>query len=264
MEVIMKFESRPVTCILLVLLMIASAWVYSLWTAVVIMPQDAYVELLNQNKDLRFQNHAIRAQVLKFETERNDRILCGKPPFDYALALILMNEGVYSNDSDDRGKETVYGITRYWVPDHPIWDEVDRIKLTSKNLTSDLKNSPTIQRQVRNWYRNIWNTYGLDQYPIQFSTTVFDIMVNCGQFAAINMVQKAANSLNYNHRFGSDLIVDGIWGKHLSKTLAQIMEYGLSDKLTMLLTAQKTTHYMGLANNKPSQRKFIVGWLSRR
>lgn len=84
-----------------------------------------------------------------------------KQNFEKALRFVLRWEGGYSNDPDDPGGETNFGICKR---DHPNVD--------IKNLTA---------RQAGEIYRaKYWTPAGCDALPAPLDQIVFDAAVNCG------------------------------------------------------------------------------------
>jgi lysozyme family protein len=86
--------------------------------------------------------------------------------FDDAFAAVIGVEGVYSNDPNDPGGETKYGISKRAYPNTDI-----------KNLTLD---------QAKAIYRSdYWNPLQLDAKPWPTALLLFDCAVNQGRtFAA--------------------------------------------------------------------------------
>ena len=67
-----------------------------------------------------------------------------------AVQFSLDREGVYSNDANDRGQLTVYGISRYFNPDADIWPLVDA--LPHPLTTSAIKSNPAILDAAISFY----------------------------------------------------------------------------------------------------------------
>ena len=82
------------------------------------------------------------------------------------------NEGGYSNNPNDRGGETKYGISSRWYPNEDI-----------KNLTRE--------RADALLYRDYWLAPRINQLPDEFADIVFDDGVVQGQPTAIRNLQKA-------------------------------------------------------------------------
>ena len=87
--------------------------------------------------------------------------------------LVLGTEGGYSNDPDDPGGETIWGITRR---DHPdLWVE----------------GRPSIEDAQDRYFTHYWRKAGCDRLAEPFDLLVFDSAVNQGIYPAVLAVQKA-------------------------------------------------------------------------
>jgi len=75
--------------------------------------------------------------------------------FDKAIKFVLKWEGKYSNDPQDPGGETKYGISKRSYP------ELDISKLTLKQA-----------KEI--YYQNYWLKCGCDSLPYPFNIVVFD------------------------------------------------------------------------------------------
>jgi len=89
--------------------------------------------------------------------------------FDKAIKFVLKWEGGYSNDLNDPGGETKYGISKRSYP------ELDISKLTLKQA-----------KEI--YYQNYWLKCGCDSLPYPFNIVVFDTAVNMGRRRAMNFL----------------------------------------------------------------------------
>lgn len=153
--------------------------------------------------------------------------------FDYLLRV----EGGYSDDKNDKGGKTKFGIT-----------EEDARKYGYKSRMRDL------QLEVADIYnKNYYHKNGLDTLKSdKIALSVCDFIVNSGAWGA----EKAQAALN---ELGFDLRVDGILGE---KSLAALNEVDEAKFLEKYHDLQRR-YYRVLAANKPSQKKFLTGWLNR-
>ncbi len=145
--------------------------------------------------------------------------------FDEAVDVILTFEGGYSNDPDDKGGETKYGISKKAFPDIDI-----------KNLTRD---------DAKLIYKNqYWNPIQGDKLPPEVSIMIFDMAVNSGTYKAATIMQ--------------DIIkvkVDGIIGKNTLKAISE------KNPLEFLIefTVERILFYASLSSFK----KYKRGWITR-
>lgn len=154
--------------------------------------------------------------------------------FRNVVERTLKMEGDYANDPDDVGGETRFGISKAQYPDLDI-----------RNLTLD---------QAKEIYeRDYWNSLRLGEIASdRVAWKVFDIAVNCGTPRAANMLQRAVG-----------VEQDGIVGR---ETIARVNEnIAIRNTQTVLdtLAELQARHYAKAVRNKPTNAKFIVGWMDR-
>jgi len=89
--------------------------------------------------------------------------------FEKAIKFVLKWEGGYSNDPNDPGGETKYGISKRSYP------ELDISKLTLKQA-----------KEI--YYQNYWLKTSCDELPFPFNIVVFDTAVNMGRRRAIELL----------------------------------------------------------------------------
>ena len=98
--------------------------------------------------------------------------------FKEALDFVLKWEGGYSNNLNDPGGETRFGISKRSYP------ELDISKLT-------LKQAEKI------YYENYWLKAGCDKLPFPLSICVFDCSVNMGRSRAKEILDKCYGWQDY-------------------------------------------------------------------
>ena len=148
--------------------------------------------------------------------------------FEEAFIFTLNNEGGYSDDPNDKGGETKFGISKKSHPDKDI-----------KNLT---------KTEAEIIYRTeYWNV--LYQYlPKELGIKLFDIGVNIGVKRAIRVLQNALN--NY---FDKELKIDGEFGK---LTLSACLSVD-KESLYSCYLFEISWYYNSLQSN------YFKGWLNR-
>jgi len=133
------------------------------------------------------------------------------PDFEKAFLLTVAFEGGDSNDPDDRGGRTRYGISQRAYPD------LDISKLT-------LEDAKALYR------RDCWDKCGCDRMNDQrHAEIVFDIAVNMGVSAAKEL----------------------------------LMETLKIDAFAMAMAVKRIKRYVRICQAKPSQKKFLLGWICR-
>ena len=155
--------------------------------------------------------------------------------FEHAVSFVLAHEGGYSNDIDDDGGETKFGISKRIYPDLDI-------------------NALTVEQAKAIYKRDFWEPQLYkDIKNVNLATKVFDLAVNMGSNWAHRLVQRSLRAT------GQDILEDGILGP---MTLAAINKADLTDLLAAL-KSEAAGYYRTLAATKPKRAKFLKGWLKR-
>jgi lysozyme family protein len=162
--------------------------------------------------------------------------------FDRAIPYILANEGSeFTNDVDDRGGATKYGITlrtAKTVPGCENWTE-DDIKNLSEEKAKDI------------YYALFWKFEGISDQRV--ATKLLDVFVNLPPRNAIKVFQSSANVC------GSRIVVDGLWGLRTINAINDNNPQCILEKIVLLLSQ----YYNSIVKVNSSQAKFLKGWLNR-
>lgn len=135
----------------------------------------------------------------------------------------------YVNDPADAGGETKFGIAKN-----------SNTSVNIKTLTWD---------QCSSIYRKkYWDPLSLDKVPDNVATVIFDCSVNHGPGTAAKFLQGAVGAAE-----------DGQIGP---KTLALVNSKSADDIVRKVLDRRRA-FFRNIVANKPSQAKFINGWLAR-
>jgi len=153
-----------------------------------------------------------------------------------AFAEVLIYEGNYSNDPDDPGGETRYGISKRAFPDEDI-----------ANLTLD--------RAHDIYMEDYWKPLRCGNIGSQLiANELFEQGVNMGTGTAVMVLQESLNVL------GAKLEVDGAIGP---QTLEAVNTYRHTDALLKVMQCLQFDYYKKLIERKPKMKKFMRGWLRR-
>lgn len=182
--------------------------------------------------------------------------------FDSILRKVFDVEGGYSNDPVDIGGETICGIARNYWPNWKGWKLVDKMK------ADGMVPRPTeaiVDMATAFYRRQFWDPIrGDDLEDYDVAHEVFEIGVNLGTSKATTMLQEALNLLNRNGDSWDELIEDGRIGPRTLATLRTCLaQRNGSAHLVKVLNTLQGMHYVQLARVKPSQERFLRGWLSR-
>ncbi len=172
--------------------------------------------------------------------------------FAEILAFTLSWEGGWSNDPDDAGGATACGITEKTFKAYDIDNDGD-----GDCDVEDLK-LITMEQVEQIYVDGYWNQNFLCADEFQASPSslswpmdavAFDTAVNSGHKRAMKCLQEALC-----------LDIDGVIGEQTANALNAV-----TDPLIVALNAcdSRERFVRSLAKNKPSQVKFLNGWLRR-
>ena len=154
--------------------------------------------------------------------------------FDYLLKV----EGGYSDDKNDRGGKTTWGITEEEARDFGYTGDM-------QDLTKDFAKNIYLKKY---YLGNKLDKITDDRVAL----SIFDWAVNSGG-RGIKKAQIVAN------KFGANLVIDGIIG---NKTLEAINSINPEVFLKEYHELQRT-FYKNLAAKDNTQEDFLKGWLNR-
>lgn len=165
---------------------------------------------------------------------------------DQIIDATIKAEGGYVNDPADSGGATNYGITEKTA--------------RANGYLGDMRNLPlATARQI---YRDEYLVKpGFADLPSDVAAELFDTGVNMGPAKATEFLQRATNALN-----GSGLSVDGRMGPATKSAVKAYLSSrsNASSILVKALNCLQGVRYIEIVEGKPTQRKFINGWLANR
>jgi lysozyme family protein len=175
--------------------------------------------------------------------------------FKRALQEVLASEGGYVNDPDDAGGETYLGIARKSNPGWAGWVIVDRVKqsVDSRNYAA-MNHALQVQEQLLEltaafYKKSYWNAVRADEIVDgHVATVLFDFGVNAGPGTSIK-VAKAVLGLPVNGT-ADDVFI-------------QALNVVDPEKFVALFSLGKISRYLEICKNKPTNKKFFYGWVSR-
>lgn len=170
------------------------------------------------------------------------------------ISKTLETEGGYANIVGDAGGETYCGISRKMNPDWVGWQLLDThkpLKWNQKIVDSELERL-VIEIYDAKYYQTI-KADKIDSDMIR--THLYDMGVNAGTGAAVKLLQKAINKV-----YGVTIATDGAIG---NITLTYTNNKAKQKDLEKEYINQRREYYRNLVNVKPSNMKFLQGWLNR-
>lgn len=171
---------------------------------------------------------------------------------DDTIKEIIRIEGGYSNDKNDSGGETKYGIAK---KSHP---NVDIKSLTKSDAT-------------KIYIDMYWNSVrGDDLSSISeiIANEVFDTAVNLGVHRASTILQRSLNAFNNRQEYYNDISVDGDIG---NVTIVTLQAYarkrfsnGGEEVLYKILNGLQASFYIDLVERREKDEKYMFGWAKNR
>jgi lysozyme family protein len=170
--------------------------------------------------------------------------------FNQAVSVVLGHEGGYTNDPDDPGGETNFGITQTDLDKHAI-ELLLLPPIDIKNLT---------QIEAERFYKKFfWDKYNYNAIDsLHVATKIFDMSVDMGPQEAHKLTQRALTYCGYRK-----MPIDGVLGAKTLAAINRLCVVGLETDLYDELVNEATWFYENLAKEKPVLKKFLNGWLAR-
>lgn len=168
---------------------------------------------------------------------------------------IIKAEGGYSNNQNDSGGETMYGITKSVA--------------VANGYTGAMKDLPiTLAKNI--YYNQYVSKPNFDMLlPLSESIAeeVIDTGVNMGPAVAGKFLQRCLNAFNSQGKLYADIAVDGKVGP---ATVAALKSYlgtrGSQGEIVMLkaLNCLQGARYIELVEANQKNESFIFGWIANR
>lgn len=175
--------------------------------------------------------------------------------FPDELAHSLGLEGGYSNNANDRGGATKFGITEAYA--------------RSKGYTGAMEDL-TLET-ITPWYReDYWDKSlcgPISQIAPLVAGELFDTGINCGTGNAGMFLQRALNCFSNEQRDYAHVVADGAVGPG---TLAALTTYinkrGKAGEMVLLkaMNCLQGEYYIRIAGNRIQDEDFEYGWFNQR
>lgn len=156
----------------------------------------------------------------------------------------IAHEGKYTNDPDDRGGETKFGITGIFMEEYKE-ALPDRRAIPINKLTIE---------DAKRLYKAMWDRYNLGYIKNKnLAYTLFDYMINSYAGTVAKRVQKILNTQ------GVSLKIDG----HIGIKSLEAIEKSDPQWLVDEILKNRQQSYRSIVEASPAQSKFYAGWINR-
>ena len=177
--------------------------------------------------------------------------------FERCQQFTLKWEGGLSDDPEDKGGLTKYGIS---------WEYLQDMSRSRPSVLRDILGTSTVTRQlIKNLTKeqagalfkfSFWDPFKLDEMPISVALCAYDMNLNHGSFNAMKIMQRACNIMP---SVMPKLSVDGKYGP---KTRSAMHFMNCPNGIAAIAN-KRQSFYDAIVANNPKQKGFIRGWTNR-
>lgn len=174
---------------------------------------------------------------------------------DQIIDGVIGREGAYSNNPNDTGGETMWGVT---------------VAVARANGYSGPMRDMPRSEAVRIYRKRYVLGPGFDQIELAATgvgAKLVDVGVNMGPEVAGRFLQRALNALNRGGADYADLLVDGHTGPATVTALrGYVAKRGIAGMSVLLkaINALQGERYIALAESRAANEQFEYGWLANR
>lgn len=171
---------------------------------------------------------------------------------DAILDRILESEGGLTNDKEDRGGITNYGVSLKYARGKPEMDLDGDGDIDAADIRLV---TPAIAKRLFTEDFFIKPRFGT--LPDQVWAQMFDIAVNAGAKRAVILLQRALTTL------GARIHIDGLLGEQTRLAAFNMIQQNGGAAVNNALVEQRLQFYDAIIENNPSQAVFRNGWRTR-
>jgi lysozyme family protein len=174
--------------------------------------------------------------------------------FAQAIPWVLQHEGGFVNNPNDPGGATNYGISLYFLENHP---QIGDLNHDGAINIADIR-SMTLTQAESIYQTQWWDFYHYGNVNNQqLATKVFDTSVNMGPSPAHRFLQQAVNAVA-----NAGLTVDGQLGPMTFTAVNNLTDSQVGLVVTQYCTAQ-WAYYQHLIAQNNALSEFANGWRNR-
>jgi lysozyme family protein len=174
---------------------------------------------------------------------------------DDLLNDVVAIEGGYSDNPNDSGGPTKFGITQFTA--------------RAFGYTGDMQDLTRAQAidiyKLKYWEQSKLSI--IATYSWAVAAEMFDTGVNMGVSVAVKFLQRALNAFNLRGALWPDMVEDGAIGNVTIAAFRSFMrQRGIPGERVMVaaLNAQQGARYLEIIENDPKDEDFVYGWFANR
>lgn len=169
--------------------------------------------------------------------------------FNYAISIVMQHEGSLSEDKNDPGDITKYGISLRFIRAENI--DVDGDGDSDRDDILNLTQSEADSIYMKDW----WKKYQYEKInDNKVAAKIFDMSVNMGASQCHKMVKRSINEI-----LNANIPINGILDLNTIKLINKIEPVLMHAQLRV----EQENFYKLLIIKHPQLRVFLKGWLNR-
>ena len=195
------------------------------------------------------------ARLPKFDLNR--RTPEDEQRFNDMLSDIARREGGFSNDPDDKGGPTNFGISLKFMRQYRIDNNEDR------NIDINDVKGVTPEQAASLIKENIYYARRINLMPEDLQPLFLDSAVNVGEYGWAKLLQSTLNDMGATDASGRPLDIDGAVGQRTLEAVENAVErYGWEAINNRYVDARVKYHRRRVEEDS-TQKKFLQGWIDR-
>lgn len=175
--------------------------------------------------------------------------------FQKAFEKVVIVEGGYSNNPNDLGGKTKFGITEAVARENGYMGDMAKL---------------TLDIAQRIYYVKYWEKMQLNdvcRMSEDLAIEMFDTGVNMGIAIAVMFLQQALNAFNNQGKLYADIKEDGVMGRATIQALhAFYAKRSIKGGVVLLKTVNglQCARYIELSQKRQANEEFVFGWIANR
>ena len=166
--------------------------------------------------------------------------------FEKAFVFTVGVEGIVSNDPNDSGGYTIYGISSRSYP-----DMVAKLKV----LIDSNQKIAALQIAKQFYYDEFWQPLFCELLPYPVNAFYFDSAINEGGLTALSHLQKACHW--YLGSPALSISTDTV------QSISGFLRNEQIELFLLLACTARTDYYLNIVNINENNHVFLHGWLNR-